>query len=115
MNGGCRTKSSSSHITAGIGRQPLQERCQTAVVTMMYCILHKLIGIPSDPYRHPAKSFTRCSSIRYITPYYRTDYLVNTLVLVSNKTVKSTAKLINQLTQRLLNFFLARQYRREGF
>jgi len=95
VKGNYRTTSSSSQMIADIGWQPLQARGQTSKVTMMYRIINNLIDIPSDPYLRPAMSSTRGSSIRYIVPFCRTDYLRHSFF-------PSATRLWNQLPNHLV-------------
>ncbi|KAH3882715.1 hypothetical protein DPMN_006659 [Dreissena polymorpha] len=78
-------------MIADIGWQPLQAKRQTSKVTMMYCIINNLIDILSDNYLGPARG----SSIRYIIPYCKTDYLRHSFV-------PSATRLSNQLPNHLM-------------
>ncbi|KAH3799085.1 hypothetical protein DPMN_152688 [Dreissena polymorpha] len=82
-------------MIADIEWQPLQARRQTSKVTMMYRIINILNDIPSDPFLRSSISSKRGSRIRYIVPYYRTDYL-------RHSSFTSATRLWNQLPYHLV-------------
>ena len=67
------TTSSTSEMIQNLEWPSLQQRRSDAKLVMMYRITYNLIDIPAAAYLHPSGLTTRGHSLRYFTPYCRTD------------------------------------------
>ena len=65
--------SSSSHMIADLGLEPLNQRRANAKLVMVYRITYGLIYIPASLYLHPATLSTRGHTLRYLPLYCMTD------------------------------------------
>lgn len=94
VKGDYHTTSRTSQMTADLGRQTLESRRKQAKVTMMYCIVNRLINFSPDVYLCPASSTTPGNTTHFIAPYCqynhsRQHYPLHSPILSTYKTYSS--------------------------